>query len=209
MKFLKKLALTGAIALGAASSFATTLTFDSFDASQSLVNLVSTNYGGFTWNNFFVGDNTGDTGPGYTTGAVSGINTAFNASGDPASFSSATAFTLNEAYFAGAWNDGLSLRIVGTTADAQTFVKELTLNTQSVTDVVFNWSNLTSVSFASSGGTRSPLAPVGKAGGTQFTMDNLTVNAAAPVPEPETYAFLLAGMGLVGAAVRRRKAKAA
>lgn len=206
MTSFKKLALTGALALTAASSFATTLTFDSFDASNSLVNLASTNYGGFSWNNFLVSDNTGDTGPGYTTGAVSGINTAFNGNGDPATFSSATAFTLNEAVFAGAWNDGLNLRIVATTADNQTFSKDLVLNTQTATDVVFNWSNLTSVRFASSGGTRSPLAPVGKTGGTQFTMDNLTVNATAPVPEPETYALLLAGMGLVGAAARRRKA---
>jgi len=31
----------------------------------------------------------------------------------------------------------------------------------------------------------------------------------APVPEPETYAMLLAGLGLVGAMVRRRRAAAA
>jgi len=29
---------------------------------------------------------------------------------------------------------------------------------------------------------------------------------AAPVPEPETYAMLLAGLGLIGAVSRRRKA---
>jgi hypothetical protein len=33
-------------------------------------------------------------------------------------------------------------------------------------------------------------------------MDNLQV---AAVPEPETYAMLLAGLGLVGAIARRRK----
>ena len=35
----------------------------------------------------------------------------------------------------------------------------------------------------------------------------LSVNfQAAPVPEPETYAMLLAGLGLMGAVVRRRRA---
>jgi hypothetical protein len=31
----------------------------------------------------------------------------------------------------------------------------------------------------------------------------------APVPEPETYAMLLAGLGVMGAVVRRRKQKQA
>lgn len=39
-----------------------------------------------------------------------------------------------------------------------------------------------------------------------FALTGLTlVDASAPIPEPETYAMLLAGLGLVGAAVRRRK----
>ncbi len=36
-------------------------------------------------------------------------------------------------------------------------------------------------------------------------LDNISVTA---VPEPETYAMLLAGLGLVGAAVRRRRSAA-
>jgi hypothetical protein len=39
----------------------------------------------------------------------------------------------------------------------------------------------------------------------QGKIDNLTV---AAVPEPESYAMLLAGLGLVGAIARRRKTKA-
>jgi hypothetical protein len=39
-------------------------------------------------------------------------------------------------------------------------------------------------------------------GGTGLVMDDLTF--ATPVPEPETYALLLAGLGLVGWAARRR-----
>ena len=36
-----------------------------------------------------------------------------------------------------------------------------------------------------------------------------TLEAAAPIPEPETYAMLLAGLGLLGFAARRRKLKEA
>ena len=39
------------------------------------------------------------------------------------------------------------------------------------------------------------------------TIDNVTINSA--VPEPETYAMLLAGLGLLGFAARRRKQKLA
>ena len=42
---------------------------------------------------------------------------------------------------------------------------------------------------------------------TQSTQVIFNVAALAPVPEPETYAMLLAGMGVIGA-VARRKAKA-
>ena len=33
-------------------------------------------------------------------------------------------------------------------------------------------------------------------------------NSTPPIPEPETYAMLLAGLGLIGFAARRRKQKA-
>ncbi|MDP4299073.1 PEP-CTERM sorting domain-containing protein [Leptothrix discophora] len=37
-------------------------------------------------------------------------------------------------------------------------------------------------------------------------LDNVTITAAAPVPEPETYAMMLAGLGAIGYLSRRRKA---
>ena len=44
--------------------------------------------------------------------------------------------------------------------------------------------------------------------GQHWALDNLTIDqSAAPVPEPETYAMMLAGLGLLGAAARRRKQK--
>ncbi|MBI5789952.1 MAG: PEP-CTERM sorting domain-containing protein [Rhodocyclales bacterium] len=41
-------------------------------------------------------------------------------------------------------------------------------------------------------------------------LDNVSVQAvAAPVPEPETYALMLAGLGLMGFVARRRKQRSA
>lgn len=39
--------------------------------------------------------------------------------------------------------------------------------------------------------------------------DSMLLTSVAPVPEPETYAMLLAGLGMMGVAVKRRKAKQA
>lgn len=52
----------------------------------------------------------------------------------------------------------------------------------------------------------SPLAvPAGMAGGTMMGTDQITQTISA-VPEPETYALFLAGLGLMGMVVRRRRA---
>ena len=42
-----------------------------------------------------------------------------------------------------------------------------------------------------------------------FTIDTITYNGVTAVPEPETYAMLLAGLGFIGVMARRRNRKAA
>ncbi len=46
----------------------------------------------------------------------------------------------------------------------------------------------------------------GKSDGYGGSLDNVSVTAA--IPEPESYAMMLAGLGLMGAIARRRKSKA-
>jgi len=41
--------------------------------------------------------------------------------------------------------------------------------------------------------------------GAAPALDNVTLGNTAPIPEPQTYALLLAGLGLLGFAARRRK----
>ena len=194
MKIIKELTLATMLTMASGAVLAETLTFEGFTGS-----LNSSTYGGFSWRNFKV-FNASASNSGYRNGIVSGTNVAYNVFANPVTLSHASGFTLNNAYFVGAWNDGVTIQVVGT--GSTSYTKQFVIDSTAATNVVFNWTGLTSVKFSSSGGTPHD----GYDGaGSHFGMDNLTVNAA-PVPEPETWAMLVAGLGLLGLAARRKKA---
>ena len=75
--------------------------------------------------------------------------------------------------------------------------------------VAWGWTTASYTYTAASSGAVSLVLGLADVGDSSYTselrVDNFTVSA---VPEPETYAMLLAGLGLVGAFTRRRKSKA-
>jgi hypothetical protein len=76
-----------------------------------------------------------------------------------------------------------------------------------------DWSNWITVTVNTANVARLSFAPTGSFSGPYGywpSIDNLRIDeVAAPVPEPETYAMLLAGLGLMGGIARRRKQKLA
>jgi hypothetical protein len=82
-----------------------------------------------------------------------------------------------------------------------------------LTSTANDWNKWITVTVNTANVARLSFAPTGQAGvrnGYWPSIDNLRINElAAPVPEPETYAMLLAGLGLMGCIARRRKQKLA
>jgi hypothetical protein len=118
-------------------------------------------------------------------------------------------FNFDSTYMSSAWYNGLKVDITGYRDGVQVYnttTTPLSFNAQLLT---LNWTNIDKVMFHSqqnSGTVIDNQSTYNHA----FVMDNLNVSAYVPaVPEPETYALMLAGLGLMGVVGRRRKAKQA
>jgi hypothetical protein len=92
--------------------------------------------------------------------------------------------------------------VTGVFADSSTLTISGAVNPGQFIPLALNWANLKSVSFSGSAGAAWD-------GGGFVGISDVIVNNSLPVPEPETYALMLAGLGLIGFVVRRRKRQAA
>ncbi len=171
MRIFKTAILAGTCALVlAANAHATLITFDDINSGSTYV-AIGNGYAGFNWNNLLAIDKNYVLGTGYEHGNVSPINSAFNGGGSPASFSGGI-FTLNSAFFTGAWGPQ-SITVNGYLSGNLTHSSTFAVIDTAPTFESFNWSGIDTLTFSTSDS-------------SQFVMDNLTVNAA-PVPEPSTY----------------------
>lgn len=190
----------------ASQAASTLITFDDINGASPGLGTMPTHYKDLTWINFNyinpfyapVGSDWRHSGAG--NGIVSLDYDAVSLSGIPAEIQSATPFTLNSAYFAANWNDGLQITVKGELEGAITHTKTFTVDTAGSTREFFNWQNIDTVLITATGGTHNSSLNIT---GTSFAMDNLIINS--PIPEPETYAMMLAGLGLLGWRLRNAK----
>lgn len=191
MKFLKQAALSAlaaAAVFGATQASATTLTFDSLTATDYTA-FSSYAEAGYTFTLVTgVGASVGHIGDGtYQAGTLNWHDGYDNGTGSYLRLTRTdnAAFDLLSFDFQTA-DVGHTLALTGSGSQSLSLVGALTLATASPA-----WTNVTYVDFVPS---------TSGAG-----IDNVNVQLASAVPEPETYAMLLMGLGAVGFIGKRRK----
>ena len=207
MNIGKSLFATALIVFASASQASTVIKFDAVIGHPNGVAVPNGYYGSswLGWTNFHLIEVTNPSwsNSGAVQASVSLPGVANTDSGLPAQIHSLAPFTLNTAYFAADWNDGLKVTVSGESEGLIVHTKTFFIDTQHPTLVTFNWQNIDNVLFSATGGIPNNAL---SGAGTNFAMDNLVINGPMSVaPEPETYAMLLAGLGLVGFMARRRK----
>lgn len=175
------------LAVAAVPANATVLDFEDLAARPYFISM-PTSYAGIDWAaNFWAYSNTQN--PYTAHSGITRIASNGNTAGD-SSFSFTNDVKFDGAWFAGATSVSFQLydngNLVHTTS---------TIGTSSTP--VFLSSGY--------GGSVDRVRVVGSNG--NYVMDDVQFTAA--VPEPETYALMLAGLGMMGAIARRRKAKQA
>ena len=202
MKTVFTAAALATLAFAGAASAATTYTFEGLPTIAPIAN----GYAGLSWHNIYVlNANTYSGNPsGYHNAIVSGDNVAFNAFASPGSFTSATPFSLVSFFLNAAWNDGVTVNLVGKLAGVTVHSTSFLVNTAGPVLHTFNWSNIDEVDLASSGGTHHAGYP---GGGSHVALDNLTLSAGTP--EPMAWTLMVLGMGAIGGALRTRTSRTA
>ncbi|CAF1453575.1 unnamed protein product [Didymodactylos carnosus] len=131
-------------------------------------------YSGLNWNNIYASSEhpkNYDT-SGYPTALTSGEFLTLNGNGQPITITinPPNVFDIHSFVASAAWNDNLTLTIIGQRLPSTIYRKMITLRMYTSTLVVLNWLNIEKLILSTSGGT-----PVFERNATHFAMDNLCV----------------------------------
>ncbi|WP_025041408.1 PEP-CTERM sorting domain-containing protein [Nitrosospira briensis] len=200
MTLSKSLVATALIVFASASHANTVIKFDAVIGHPNGVAVPDGYYGSawLGWTNFHLIEVTNPSwsNSGAVQASVSLPGVANTDSGLPSQIYSIAPFTLNSAYFAADWNDGLEVNVRGLSEGLIIHSKSFTIDTQHPTLMTFDWEHVDTLLFSARGGIPNSTF---SGTGTGFAMDNLIINGPVSItPEPETYAMLLAGLGLLG-----------
>lgn len=118
-------------------------------------------------------------------------------------------FNFVSSYLTSGWREGINVTVTGKRDGATVYTQSLIVGDDAPVLYNFNFMNIDKVEFLTSGGTF--LYPDGTTVGSYLNPSNVFSTPVlvfddvtlAPVPEPETYALMLAGLGLVGFLARR------
>jgi len=204
-------------ALVAAASFlsvsaaqATVLTFET-PVTDYFANTVGP-YPGLTFQYFKTINATNFPESGYTNALTSGNQVACGCASDygqtVSSISSDTPFDFIGGVFASAWNEDALFTVYGYRDGTLVTGSQIFLRT-TPWEKTFYFMGVDRVEFSISGGTPNTElinnAHVG--GGNYFAVDDLVINLHGAVPEPTTWAMMLAGFGAVGGMLRHRRVR--
>ena len=156
------------------------ITFDNLPDSETPL-AIPTGYGGLVWSDFEEVDGSNYPIPcGMEPATISASNVAVNVTGEAASVSSGSPFSLLSAWLTAVWNDDLAVEVQGYSGSLMVYDNTYYLSATQPTLVSFNYIGVTQVKFIPSGGT-AHLAYTLYAT-EQFAMDNLLV-AVSSAPQ--------------------------
>ncbi|MET0856540.1 MAG: PEP-CTERM sorting domain-containing protein [Telluria sp.] len=192
--FIKRMVLTFVTSAMLAITGAATATVVTFETATSMTDAgMTADFGRLQCSTYSVQNS------GYCRGLASGDWTGYFSSAASVRATDFSRFTFNGSYLTAAWNDNMSIEVLGYRNNAVVYSQTKTISDDAATYFTFDYVNVDRVTFRSFGGVDAGTP----GGGTWVAMDNLTLNqAVAGVPEPGSLALL--ALGLAGFTFARR-----